>query len=60
MATQGRPWITWDSEMSDQDVTVRCKNGHTVFGLIIRVRLAGALITRHARCSVCDEEQPID
>jgi hypothetical protein len=47
-------------ELPDADVVVKCSNGHDQFSLIVRMRLAGSLVTRHAKCVVCAEEQPLD
>ena len=61
MAAQGKPWIRFEATgIPDRDVIVHCEQGHESFHLILRVRLGGASVSRHAECVQCGETQPID
>ena len=58
---KGRPLIRFVSEpVPDSDSRITCKCGSNTFHLELKVRLAGALITRVARCAQCEHSEPID
>ena len=53
-----RPLIKF--EINDSDTIVKCSQGHDIFRLVVRIRLKGVMVTRHARCVTCGEEESID
>ena len=61
MAAQGKPRIRFEvTDVPDGDVTIHCEQGHDTFRLLLRVAVAGALVTRLAQCAQCGETQPLD
>ena len=60
MAAQGKPRIRLEvTGAPDRDVTVHCEQGHDTFRLLLRVAVAGALVTKLAQCTQCGETQPL-
>lgn len=52
--------IQFVRDETDRDIIISCAQGHRSFRLIVRIRLAGAMIKRYAQCTECQEEQEID